>query len=141
MRTQYLDRSFIDSLLKALTLYTNMTQQLDTGRAGEQLAVEFLAGKGWQIIDRNWRSSHWELDIVATQNGVLHFVEVKTKHGRAYGNPEDQVGRSKFRYLARAAEQFLLRHPGWKRIQFDIVAITLLKNKPPEIVLIEDIFY
>ncbi len=141
MRTQYLVCSIIDSLLKDLTLYTNMTHQLDTGRAGEQLAVEFLAAQGWQIIERNWRSFHWELDIVATRSGVLHFVEVKTKYGRAYGNPEDQVGRNKFKYLTRAAEQYLLRHPGWKRIQFDIVAITLLKNKEPEIILIEDIFY
>jgi putative endonuclease len=118
-----------------------MAQHLDTGRAGEQLAVEFLAGKGWQILERNWRAGHRELDIIASHGSILHFVEVKTKHGRLFGNPEDQVGRGKMRYLASAAEQYLYLHPQWKRIQFNIIAITLLNNGAPEILLIEDVFY
>ena len=118
-----------------------MAQHLDTGRAGEQLAVDFLTGKGWQILERNWRAGHREIDIIASYGSILHFVEVKTKHGRYYGNPEDQVGRGKMRYLAGAAEQYLFRNPGWKRIQFNIVAITLLRNREPEILLIEDVFY
>jgi len=118
-----------------------MAQHLDTGRAGEQLAVDFLTGKGWQILERNWRAGHREIDIIATHAGILHFVEVKTKHGRRFGNPEDQVGKGKMRYLAGAAEQYLYRHPQWKRIQFNIIAITLMHNREPEILLIEDVFY
>ncbi len=118
-----------------------MTVHLSTGRAGEDLAAQYLLQRGWQILERNWRSRHWELDIIASDQQVLHFVEVKTKRSLLYGHPEGQVRRDKLRFLARAAEQYLLRHPGWKRIQFDVVAVTLLPGREPELLLIEDVFY
>lgn len=70
---------------------------------------------------------------------ILHFIEVKTRRTTTFGYPEDGVGRKKIKNLMGAAEEFLLLHPGWKRIQFDILAITIEKSKGPEFFFIEDV--
>ena len=51
----------------------------DTGRYGEALAVDYFEKKGFEILHKNWRESHWEVDIIAVKNDILHFIEVKTK--------------------------------------------------------------
>lgn len=110
-----------------------------TGNFGEDLAVNYLAGKGYTILYRNWRYSHWEIDIIATYENKLHFIEVKTRRTNTFGFPEDDVSKKKVRYLMSSAEEFLYRNPGWKLIQFDILAITLNKNNSADFFLIEDV--
>ena len=110
-----------------------------TGSLGEEMAINYLMEKGYIIVHRNWRFKNWEMDIIASRNNILHFIEVKTRRTKTFGHPEEDVSRKKIRNLMGAAEEFLLKYPGWKRIQFDILSITIEKDKPAEFFLIEDV--
>jgi putative endonuclease len=110
------------------------------GMAGEDSAVQYLQGLGYQVQHRNWRTSFYELDIIAVKENVIHFIEVKTRHSLKYGHPEENVSRKKFMNLKKAAEYFLQLNPYWKRIQFDILSITRLYGKPDEFFLVEDVY-
>lgn len=110
------------------------------GVDGENMATEWLKGKGYEILHRNWRHSYYEIDIIARKNKMLHFIEVKTRNFSPVGYPEDNVGKKKFKNLQRAADEFLFRNPGYQWIQYDILAITLYKDKDPEFFLLEDVF-
>jgi putative endonuclease len=110
-----------------------------TGNLGEEMAVKFLMDNNYTILHRNWRHLHWETDIIATKNSKLHFIEVKTRRTTTFGHPENDVSRKKIKNLMGAAEEFLLLYPNWNLIQFDILSITLEKNKAPQYFLIEDV--
>lgn len=110
------------------------------GKEAEQLAENWLKEKNYQILHRNWRYSHYEIDIIALKNNVLHIVEVKARKSTAFDNPEDSVTRKKFKYLQKATDEFLFQNPGYKLIQYNILSITMHKNKEPEFFLIEDVY-
>ena len=112
----------------------------ETGKAGEGMAAEYFQKIGYNILHRNWRHAHWEVDIIAEKGSVLHFIEVKTRRTRKYGYPEDSVSKKKLKNLIEAAEEYLYQNPKWKRIQFNILSITMLKDEPVEYFLIEDVY-
>ncbi len=113
----------------------------EIGKQGEQLAANWLEKKGWQIMERNWRFSHAEIDIIAFYEEKLHFVEVKTRTDSKFGLPEDSVTPEKFRNIKKAASIYLKKYPKIKWIQFDIVSILLFKDKEPEFYLLADIYF
>lgn len=121
-------------------LFSRMASHLHTGNSGEELATAFLQEKGFHILERNWRFGHWEVDIIASLDDCLHFVEVKTRKSTLYGLPEDDVSRKKLTAIINAAEQYQIMYPEWQRIQFDIVSILLKKGQAPEIFFIEDVY-
>ena len=55
-----------------------MAKHIHIGRLGEWMAMNYIHTKGYVILFRNWRSGHWEIDLVARKGDVLHFIEVKT---------------------------------------------------------------
>lgn len=110
-----------------------------TGNLGEKMAVKYLLEKDYILLHTNWRHKHWEVDIIATKDHTLHFIEVKARRTSTFGFPEDDVSKKKIKNLMGAAEEFLLQYPNWKRIQFDILSISIEKNKQPEFFLIEDV--
>ena len=118
-----------------------MASHNEMGEAGEELAIAWLKKNDFQILHHNWRYSFHEIDIIALKNEMLHFIEVKTRTNTLAGYPESSVTRTKFRFLQRAAEQFLYKHPQYKRIQFDVISITIPKSAEPEIFFIEDVFF
>jgi putative endonuclease len=117
-----------------------MAKHNETGSLGEKMAIEYLSGKGYIILHQNWRHSHWEVDIIASKENTLHFIEVKTRRTKNFGQPEDKVNKKKIQNLINASEEYLHLHPEWKRIQFDILSISINKKNPVEYFLIEDIF-
>ena len=117
-----------------------MAKHNQTGIAGEALGAEFLSGKGFIIIEKNWRHGRSEVDIIAVKNKILHFIEVKTRRSKKFGMPEDQVGKKKIENLINAAEQYLFINPQWQRIQFDILAISIREKELPEYFFIEDVY-
>ena len=117
-----------------------MAKHLSTGREGESLALKWLRTEGFTIIHSNWRFSYYEIDVIAEQNGILHFIEVKTRRSSRYGLPEESVSKTKFNRLLRAGEQFLSLNKKWNRVQYDILSITIAPNGKPEYFFIRDIW-
>ena len=78
-----------------------MTSNQILGRYGEDRAAEYLLDRGYQIIDRNWRCSVGEIDLVAKQNDRLVFVEVKTRNGDGFGHPFEAITAQKVLRMRR----------------------------------------
>ncbi|MDA3615167.1 YraN family protein [Polluticaenibacter yanchengensis] len=116
-----------------------MSEHLIVGKQGEDLAANWLKNKDYIIIDRNWRSGRYEVDIIATKMDCLHFVEVKTRSSFQVAMPEQKVNGGKMKHLKIAAMKYLELHPQWKMIQFDVLSIVLGNNKA-FYYFIEDVF-
>ena len=110
-----------------------MTQHIELGKRGEELAQKMLREKGYEIVETNWRFDKDEIDIVAREGNELIIVEVKTRSTDLYGHPEDAVDQQKENFLIRATESYL-------ETRFDIVAI-ILNKKETKIHHIIDAFY
>ncbi len=111
-----------------------------TGSIGEDLAASWFEEKGFSVLHRNWRHGRFEVDIIATKNNMLHFIEVKCRRSKKFGHPEENVSPKKIKNLIDASAEFLYLHPEWQRIQFDILAINLYENEPTEYFYIEDVY-
>ena len=116
-----------------------MSEHNDFGKQCEDKAVAWLIENGFRILHRNWRFSHYEIDVVARKDDMLHFIEVKSRKSGKYGYPEDSVGRKKFKDLQRAADAFLNMFPGNKWIEYDILSITGEDSKE-EYFFIKDVY-
>ena len=93
------------------------------GRRGEELAAQYLSGKGYEIVTRNWRCEAGELDLVASDADCLAFVEVRARRGRALGSPEESITLAKQVRLANLAEAYVQAH-GWVGdYRIDVIAI------------------
>jgi len=100
------------------------TRRQVVGRWGEDTAADYLKANGYTILARNVRTAHGEIDIVASQGGLLVFVEVKTRSSHAFAFPEDSVTRRKQAYMLSAAEDYLQAHPeSGESWQFDVIAV------------------
>ena len=117
-----------------------MAKHINTGKTGETLGVAWLRERGYVIKEQNWRHSRWEVDAIAEKETVLHFIEIKTRRSKKFGLPEERVGNKKIQNLINAAEEYLHLNPQWKRIQFDILSILILKEEPVDYFLIEDVY-
>ncbi len=110
-----------------------------TGKKGEEIAVAYFVKAGYDILHQNWRHKRLEVDIIASRNGILHFIEVKTRTSLAFGFPEENVSMKKINHLINASEAFLHQYPQWQRIQFDVLSISI-NNGETDFLLIEDVY-
>jgi putative endonuclease len=98
------------------------------GDSGEQLAAEHLARRGFQILDRNYRTRWGELDIVACDGHRIVFCEVKSRiANRAGRDPLESVHPSKRAQVRRMAGRWLVErpHPHVNELRFDAIGVTL----------------
>ncbi len=96
------------------------------GRYGEKIAARYLVEAGWVVLDRNWRGTRGELDVVAREGDVLVVVEVKTRRGTAYGHPAEAVTQDKIARLRRLTGEWLATHPVRPdSVRIDVVAVVL----------------
>ena len=101
------------------------------GIQGEELAAEALRRLGYAILDRRYRTRFGEIDIVASQEGVTVFVEVKTRVGEQFGGGEEAITEWKQRRLTQMAVDYLARHRLHDRpCRFDVVAIDIEGGRP-----------
>ena len=102
----------------------NVLKTCKIGQNGEEIACDFLLSRGHQILDRNWRSGHLELDIVSEDQEGLHFVEVKARTAPVTSTLTDQVNRIKQKRISAAALQYLnKKHLVGQDVFFDIVSV------------------
>ncbi len=117
-----------------------MAKHIQTGNTGEAIAVDYFSKNGYDIMHRNWRYKHKEVDIIASHNDVLHFIEVKTRTTLRFGYPEESVDKKKIRDMIDASEEYLFLNPQWQRIQFDILSINIKEDNSIDYFLIEDVY-
>ena len=77
------------------------------GNWGERVARNFLAGKGYRVLETGFRCAWGEVDIVANDGDELVFVEVRTRRGDAFGTPQESVTRAKARRLTSTAQTYI----------------------------------
>lgn len=118
-----------------------MSDKLKTGAKGEEEAALLLRRKGFEILDRNWRFDHKEIDIVAKKQEIIVFVEVKTRHAKALHEAFDAVDLRKQKNLIDAAEAYLEEKNLDYEMRFDIVAVYHSQNQIVKIEHLEDAFY
>lgn len=104
----------------------------ETGREGEEIAVQYLEQKNWTVIDRNYRFMKAEVDIVAYDGKQIIVVEVKTRRGTGFGEPEESVTEQKKKQLYKATQAWLYeRKMEGAPVRFDVIAVILKKNEEP----------
>ena len=103
----------------------------DLGKAGEDLALDFLLKQGYRIIARNFRTRAGEIDIVAADGLAICFIEVKTRKHTGCGSGADSVSGKKQRNMAKAASLFLQqRNLQDSPCRFDVVSIDCSEGLP-----------
>ncbi len=117
-----------------------MSDHLQKGKHGEQLAREYLEQQGYSILESNWRYKKLEIDLIATDKDLLVAVEVKTRSSDAFGEPEIFVTRSKQNKLIRAINRYVKQKGCDREIRFDVVSV-IESNGSCTVKLIRDAFY
>lgn len=116
-------------------------QKINLGIAGEEAAVEFLKRQGYQILQRNFRSSLGEMDVIARDGRVLCFIEVKTRTDEGHGHPLESITEGKKKKLIRTALSYLQLHDlADTEARFDVVAVIPNHDGSRHIEIIKDAF-
>lgn len=100
------------------------------GQYGEQIAKDFLIKNGYKIIESNIKASYKEIDLIAKKEGVLIFVEVKTRTTDAFGEAESAIGHGKIRHLKKAMAIYLdkFNQEKFDDLRLDFIAIDINKD-------------
>jgi len=110
-------------------------QRQALGRVGESIVSAFLEKKGYTILERNWRSPYGEIDLIAMQDGVVAFVEVKTRKSKTLGPPEISITPRKGEHMRNSAEYYIQQHPeltyDWR---IDVITVQLQAANLPSII-------
>ena len=116
-----------------------MAEHNDFGELAEELAAKYLIDKGYEILERNWRNIHKEIDIIAKDGNELVIVEVKARKSDNYGGPDLAVTSRKQKLLISAANSYIFKNKVDLNTRFDIISI-VFKDGNPVIDHIEDAF-
>jgi putative endonuclease len=101
----------------------------ETGSLGERLACDFLAKNGYKILERNYRCTEGEIDIIAKHDKVLVFVEVRTKKSSIFGFPEESIDTAKKRKLCDLVALYCQSHEDLaEQWRIDVVAVEMNKE-------------
>ena len=117
-----------------------MAAHNELGMWGEELAAEYLQHKGYSILERDWKSGHRDLDIIATDDDILVFVEVKTRRNRVFGEQEDAIDYKKLQNLRQAINYYVKSRRINREFRLDVItAVGTPGGDRPEMSHIEDI--
>ena len=112
----------------------------ELGKWGEDVAANYLERQGYTIIERDWKSGHRDLDIIAREGDTVVFVEVKTRRNRQFADPEMAVDNQKIRHLQQAANHYIKYRHIDHDIRFDIITVVGTMDETPSIEHIKDAF-
>ena len=117
-----------------------MAESHNLGQKGEDLATEYLKKAGFKILFRNWKWGKHEIDIIAENNNMVIFAEVKTRTDELMIPLSYIVTKEKQKSIIRAADGYIKRFNIDKESRFDVITI-IKKNEDFKIDHIEDAFY
>jgi putative endonuclease len=111
------------------------------GRRGEDMAHRYLQKSGYAVVTRNYKAgADSEIDIVATKDELVVFVEVKSRSSAIYGAPERAIDANKQKNIVRGARAYTTRAAiDWSRVRFDVISVVF--TEPPSILHQQDAFF
>lgn len=104
-------------------------QKDELGKEGEEVALQTLLKKGYQLVERNYRIDRGEIDLIFKDKNEIVFCEVKTRSNEYLGEPWRQVGFSKQRQLIKTANAYIRKMDVYDEARFDIVSIILNEKR------------
>ena len=117
-----------------------MAAHNELGAWGEEQAAAFLLRRGYDIIERDWKSGHRDIDIIAMQENVVVFVEVKTRRNRVFAEPEEAIDYKKLQNLRQAINYYVKSRRINREFRLDVITVVgTPEGGSPEIAHIEDI--
>ena len=118
-----------------------MSKHNDLGVKGEKIAQSYLKNNNYLILETNWRHGRAEIDIICKKEGILVFVEVKTRTSDYFGKPEEFVTKKKERLMFHAANEYMeLVNHLWE-IRFDIISILIDNSGNVDLNHFQDAFF
>ena len=118
-------------------------ERRELGAWGEERAAKYLRGKGYTILERNFRCRSGEIDIIARRGGIIAFVEVKLRRDADFAEAREFVTPAKQRRVILTAEYWLASHRTELQPRFDVIEIYAPEGEEtikPEIRHLEDAF-
>ncbi len=106
-----------------------MAEHNELGKVGEEMATKYLVNIGYQILEKNFRFKRDEVDIIATKDGIIVFVEVKTRTSNFLGEPEESVSMAKQKRIIKVANHYLIENDLDNEGRFDIFGIIINRNE------------
>lgn len=116
-----------------------MAAHNELGKWGEALAAEFVEKQGYEILERDWKSGHHDLDIIARDEDTLVIIEVKTRRNRLFGDPEEAIDYKKRLSLQSAINHYVKSHRIKIPVRFDVISIVGMIGSTPGIDHIKDV--
>lgn len=117
-----------------------MAAHNELGKWGEDIATNYLLEKGYRIIERDWKSGHRDIDIIAMDGDVLVFFEVKTRQNCLFGSPEESIDYKKRKNLQAAFNHYIKYRHVDNEIRYDIITVVGAIGTKPEINHIVDVW-
>ena len=118
------------------------TPHLKLGKLGEELVAEFLEITQHQILERNWRCGKAEIDIIAkTSEGLLLFIEVKTRSTDYFGPGSASITKRKKKLILDAAVIYCQKYKHLEDIRFDVANVYILINDEVMMEYLPDAFF
>jgi putative endonuclease len=117
-----------------------MAEHNETGKLGEEIAVEYFRKKDFKILEKNWRFGKLEIDIIAIDKETLVFIEVKTRSADYLVEPELSLTKKQQGFIIRAANAFIDTHSYDMEARFDIFSV-VIHPEGREVKHIDDAFY
>lgn len=102
-----------------------MTQATNEfGELGERIAARWFQRSGWRVVARRFRAGRRDIDLIIEREGLVAFVEVKSRTGSEFGDPVEAVHRRKQRSLTKSAQSWIARHGrSDEKYRFDVVGV------------------
>mgnify|MGYP001004313569 CR=1 FL=1 len=112
------------------------------GHLGELLAADRLRREGYVILERNYRCPSGEIDLIAREENVLVFVEVRTRTSEGFGTPLETIDFGKQRRIREVARHYLReRRPCFQDVRFDVVGVLLKEGEEARVEIVPHAFY
>ena len=103
-------------------------EKIKVGTIGENIAADYLKLRGYEILERNYRVKHFEIDLIARDENCLVFIEVKTRGNSAFGSAVESLTSWKISNIRKAARHYIIheeKFSSFYEIRLDFIAIDI----------------